>query len=454
MDRQDAAEIYEKHFNYGFGRLFRIAATRVEERAQGVCVYDADGRRYIDFSTSFGVFCLGHGDPDVKMAVMEATKTMAAKPYGMASEPEAALRRLLCEVLPGDLEEAVFCGSGSEAAEIALRLVARARPDRRKIVCVDKGYHGKTLGAMSILGQSHLRAPFNPLWDDVVHVDCGDVDAVIAAIDDDTAAVFVEPVIAGNYLVIPPLGYLSAIREACHKTNALMVVDEVQTAFGRTGELFGVDRDGVTPDIMMISKALTGGMAAFACTVYRDAIFDYYLVSDDIDVSDLSSDFAGWPVSCAAALATAQKIMDECLHKRVKILGGALIKGLRALARRYPEIILDAQGLGLMTGITVKNRAIEYYLFTEMKRRGFLIGLSLNSSVDHPVIRFYPPFMITIDDIEQMLSALESSLKTVSMIPSFLMDMGHRQANNMVHLPKPIANGIGAFLGRDYHPAG
>jgi putrescine aminotransferase len=439
LSRADCASIYEKSFNFGLGRLFRVAGVPIETSARGSWAVDETGRRYLDFGTSFGVFSVGHCNARVQSAVLAQLDRMASAPWGLAGAAEEELRRRLREVLPGDLNEVVFSGSGSEAAEAALRIVSLANAGRTRLVATSKGYHGKTLGALGVIGQPHLREPFEPLWREVSFVETGDEAAIVGAIDGRTAAVFVEPVTAGNYLIVPRPGYLAAVRRACDKHGALMVVDEVQTAFGRTGWLFGSDRDDVVPDIMMMSKVLTGGCIAFAATAMRDDVArKAQLRCHDLRQA-LQSPSAGWPIACAAALAAIDEVLGGRLPERAARLGQRLLSGLKDLAERHPRLIVSAEGIGLMTGLISRNRAVEYAIYLKMLRRGVISGLSLNSTAPTPVLRLYPPLTVSEQEIERALRELAGALEEIERLPSFVLEGIHHSSPLLTYLPARLA---------------
>jgi len=437
LDHVTAA--YERHFNFGLARMFAAAHCPIEERGAGIYLSDHTGKRYLDFATSFGVFNLGHCNRAVRAAVLTQAERIASSPFCLVSEAEIKLRKRLQELLPGSLNSIIFAGSGSDSTEVALRLAILVT-GRRKIVSTTKGYHGKTLGALSIIGQRHLRQPFVPLLEDAVFADAGDPTSVVAAVDQQTAAVFVEPVVAGNYLVVPPKGYLAAIRERCDQTGALMVVDEVQTGFGRTGYLFGVDRDSVIPDIMLLSKALTGGHIPIAATAFSDTIAGHLAALSLPHRQSFESPSAGWPIACAAALAAIEETIENKLVENAAKQGVVLLNGLQKLAALYPRLIRRADGLGLMTGIILRNRAVEFALYLKMARRGIVTGLSLNSVTRTPVLRFYPPLTVSFNEIAIFLEALEDSLRELNRLPAALLDIVHYAARYTPYFPRTLAD--------------
>lgn len=427
-------------------RMLWAARSPVESSAAGSELTDAEGRRYIDFATSFGVFNLGHRHPGVAAAVEGQLGRVATAAFGLATAPELVLRDRLADVLPGDLSTVFFSGSGSEAAEVALRLVFGLTTSRRRIVSTTKAYHGKTLGALGLIGQPHLRAPFGALLPDVIFMPSGDVEAMAAAIDGSVRAVFVEPVTAGNFLVVPPAGYLASVRRACDRVGALMVVDEVQTGLGRTGRLFGVDRDGVVPDILFLSKALTGGHVPFAATAVSDRLLAR-LRADAPHLIDSLSAEAPSPLACAAAVAALEATLVQDLPANAARQGAVLREGLISAARAHPRLVRDADGVGLMTGLVLRNRAVEFALYLKMLRRGVVTGLSLNARSPHPVLRLYPPLDVTEAQIAVALAALRDALAEVERLPGPVLDLVHAATRFTPYFPKRLARAASALIG-------
>ncbi len=426
--------------------MLLAARSPVEFSGDGSELIDADGRRYLDFATSFGVFNLGHRHPGVAAAVDRQLDRVATAAFGLTTAAELTLRDRLAEVLPGDLTTVFFSGSGSEAAEVALRLVFGLSTPQSRIVSTTKAYHGKTLGALGLIGQPHLRAPFGALLPDVVFVPTGDAEAMAAAIDERVRAVFVEPVTAGNFLVTPPVGYLAAVRRACDRVGALLVVDEVQTGLGRTGRLFGVDRDGVVPDILFLSKALTGGHVPLAATAVSDRLL-MRLRADAPDLIDALAAEAPSPLACAAAVAALEATVEQGLPANAARQGLVLREGLIAAARAHPRLVRDADGIGLMTGLVLRNRAVEFALYLKMLRRGVLTGLSLNARAPHPVLRFYPPLDVTEAQIATALATLRDALIEVERLPGPVLDLVHAATRFTSYFPKPLARAAGSLIG-------
>lgn len=410
-DRQALLSALGRHWNPTAAVMLAAAHRSVEAQACGVEVVAENGGRALDVAGSYGVFLVGHGNKRIRDAVLDALRTAPAVPPGAVHPAMAELFQLFDRILPAGLDTYVFGSSGADIAETALRAVHLARPDRRRILVAEGGYHGKTLAALGILGQPNHRAPFEPLGSDLVVVPYGDAAAVRAALADrSVAAVFLEPVLGGAHLTVPPPGYLAAVAQACTETGTLLVADEIQTCLGRTGTMFAVEHDNVVPDVLLFSKALTGGMVpvgvcALSSSVLADAranpAWDPRLLSGSGQVSALS---------LAAACAAIRESLDQDLPGRAASVGPRLTSGLAAAAARHPKHLLEAPGIGFMTGLRTRNPAVELLLSMGMARRGVHTGHSLNEQIDHPVLRFYPPATISTEQIDVVLAALEETL--------------------------------------------
>jgi putrescine aminotransferase len=421
LDRQQVLTTLGRHWNPTAALMLAAAGRQLESHARGSEVFAEDGSRALDFAGSYGVFLVGHQNDTVRTAVLDALETAPSQVPGTVHPATAELFTLLTEILPAGLDRFALGCSGAEISEIALRAAFLARPDRRKVVIVEGGYHGKTLGALTVLGQHEHRDGFAPADDTLVVVPPGDARAVRAAVEGgDVAAVYVEPVLGGAYLRVPPADFMPAVAEACRATGTLLVADEIQTGFGRTGRMFAVEHSGVVPDIMLLSKALTGGFVPVAVAAMTEEV-----------LADARRSPQWWPgildgtggsgLSMAAAVATIREVRDKNLPERAETVGRALREGLRRAVRKHPRHLVDAPGIGLMTGLRTRNPSVENLISMQMAARGIHLGHSLNEQMDQPVLRFYPPLTVAAADIERVLTALDESLDWLDRRPAWLM---------------------------------
>lgn len=364
----------------------------------GATVTDVDGRTYLDLLGGIAVNILGHRHPAVIEAVTTQLNTLGHVSNLYATEPGVALAEALVGHL-GAPARAFFCNSGAEANEVAFKITRLT--GRTKLVAAQGAFHGRTMGALALTGQPAKQQPFEPLPGYVTHVPYGDVAALQAAVDDDTAAVFLEPIMGEGGVVVPPAGYLAAAREITSRHGALLAVDEVQTGVGRTGDFFAHQHDGVTPDIVTLAKGLGGGLPIGACLALGPA-------ADLMTPGLHGSTFGGNPVCTAAALAVLRVLHDDGLVQRAGILGKTLAHGVEALNHPLVDYV---RGRGLLRGIVLsapQAKAAE----TAARDAGFLVNAAAPD-----VIRLAPPLIITEEQIDGFVAALPGILDTAGATP-------------------------------------
>jgi putrescine aminotransferase len=312
------------------------------------------------------------------------------------------------------LEYSFFANSGTEAVEAALKF-AKASTKRSKIVSTFGSYHGKTIGALSTTGREKYRKPFEPLMPGVEFVPYGDIEAARQAIDDQTAAFIVEPIQGEGGIIVPPTGYLAAIRRACNDSGALLIADEVQTGLGRTGAMFACDHENVTPDLMTLAKALGGGVMPIGAVVGTPTVFDAVF---SINPLAHTSTFGGNPLACTAALAGLDVLQSENLVERSRILGEQLLAGLKEVGNRHHGLIAEVRGKGLMVGLEFSEDEVGELVVAQLLKRGVCVAYALNNP---RVLRFEPPLIITESQIETVVKAVNDSLVETGELLSMLV---------------------------------
>jgi acetylornithine/N-succinyldiaminopimelate aminotransferase len=361
----------------------------------GVVVTDVDGKSYLDLLGGIAVNVLGHGHPAVLEAVNRQMSTLGHTSNLYAAEPGIALAEALVNLLGSDAETRVlFCNSGTEANEAAFKLSRLT--GRTKLVAAQGGFHGRTMGALALTGQPSKQAPFAPLPGDVSHVPYGDVDALAAAVGDDTAAVFLEPIMGENGIVVPPDGYLAAARDITARHGALLVLDEVQTGMGRTGTFFAHQHDGITPDVVTLAKGLGGGLPIGACLAIGPAA---RLMTPGLH----GSTFGGNPICAAAALAVLRVLADEELVRRAGVLGKTLHQSIESL--HHPSIH-HVRGRGLLCGIALTSPTAK-----EVEAAARVAGFLVNAAAPD-VVRLAPALIITEHQLDTFVTALPGILDT------------------------------------------
>ena len=368
-------------------------------RGAGAEVWDADGRRYLDLLGGIAVNALGHAHPAVVEAVTRQISTLGHTSNLYITEPPVALAERLIELL-GQPGRVLFCNSGAEANEAAFKMARRT--GRPHIIAAENAFHGRTMGALALTGQPGKRTPFEPMTPGVSHVPYGDVAALAAAVDTDTAAVFLEPIMGEAGAVTPPSGYLAAAREITARHGALLVLDEVQTGIGRTGAWFAHQVAGVVPDVVTLAKGLGGGLPIGACIGIGAA-------GDLLEPGQHGTTFGGNPVCAAAALAVLDTIASDGLLEHVALVGKGIAAGVEELGH---PLVRGVDGAGLLIGILLAE-PVSTAAALHARAAGFLIN---NAVPDR--IRLAPPLVLTQDQAAEFLAALPAILDAAAEHPA------------------------------------
>jgi len=354
-------------------------------------LWDDDGNEYIDCGASFGVGNLGHCNPAIVEAIGAQARELIHVGPVFGTTAKAAFVEKLLSVAPRSLGRVFLSNSGSEAVEAAIKF-ARASTRRKKIIAAMRGFHGRTMGALSATWRKDFREPFEPLVPGFEHVPFNDIEALQKAVDQDTAAVILEAVQGEGGVHVASPEYLPAAREACDRSGALLILDEVQTGMGRTGRLFAVERWGVEPDLLTLAKSLAGGVPIGA-TLATEEVERAFQGSHN-------STFGGNPLACAAATAAIEYTMQERLWERADRLGTIGIEKLRGLDA---PSVREVRGLGLMIGIELRGKAAP--VLQALQEEGVL-AIGGGSSV----VRLLPPLVIPEDQWSSALDVLGRTL--------------------------------------------
>jgi putrescine aminotransferase len=402
----DVFENYKNYVNPPLARVMKISGSPIEVRALGCTIWDSNGKAYLDFAGGYGVFTLGHSHPRVIAAVREQMERMSLSGKTMFNPVLGRAAKRLAELAPGDLQISFWCNSGTEAVEGAVKL-ARAATKRTKIVATHDAFHGKTFGALSISGREAFQTPFRPLLEDVGHVDYGDTSHLEFALRD-AAAFIVEPVQGEGGVNVPPPGYMRAVRDACDRTGALFIADEVQTGLGRCGFLFGCDRDKVVPDLMTLAKGLSGGIVPVGAFIARAEVWNRAYAKAPLVHT---STFGGSEIACAAALAAMNVLLEDGLVENARVRGEQLMAGCNAIAADFPGVVREVRGLGLLVGVELTNEGYGGWIIPEMLKAGVTAAWTLNQQ---RVIRLEPPLVVTSGEVETALRALRGGVETAA----------------------------------------
>ncbi|WP_346136154.1 acetylornithine transaminase [Lentzea roselyniae] len=357
------------------------------ERGEGAHVWDTGGNRYLDLLSGIAVNVLGHAHPKIVEAVTTQISKLGHSSNLYVNEPALQLAERLLH-LAGEPGKVFFCNSGAEANEAALKMSRRT--GRTKVVATLGGFHGRTMGALSLTGQPAKRTPFEPLVPGVSHVPFGDVAALEAAIDDNTAAFIVEPIQGEQGVVIPPEGYLQEARRITSEHGALLILDEVQTGIGRVGTWFAFQQAGIVPDVITLAKGIGGGLPLGATIGFGAA-------ADLFQPGQHGTTFGGNPVCCAAALAVLDTIAAEGLLEHASSVGKEIAAGVEAL---HHPAISGVRGAGLLLGIMLRE-AVSAKAAAAAQKAGYLIN-----PIQPDVIRLAPPLILDESDAQSFVAAL------------------------------------------------
>ena len=369
-------------------------------RGAGCLVWDADGREYLDLIAGIAVSSLGHAHPAIIEAVTRQVAEVTHTSNLFLHEREIELAERLLSLLGGD-GRVFFANSGTEANEAAIKLVRRCQgPGRPVFVAAEGGFHGRTMGALALTGKASIREPFGPFGLTMRFVPFGDADALAAAVGADVAAVFLEPALGESGVVPAPAGYLRAARAACDRAGALLVLDEIQSAIGRTGVWFAHQAEGVRPDVLTLAKGLGGGLPIGACIGLGAS-------GTGFAKGDHGSTFGGNPVACAAALAVLEVIQRDGLLAHVAQVGEQLTTALEAV--RHP-LVAGVRGRGLWLAI-VLTAEVAGKVEQAARQAGFLVN-----AVQPDAIRLAPPLILSAGQARQFTGALPAILDAVQEI--------------------------------------
>lgn len=425
LDRATIRDLHKTYLNAGLVTMLSLLDfDKPFVRAQGVSVWDREGREYLDFLGGYGSVNLGHNHPKV-LEALEMVRGMPNLLQASLGALPAALAHNLALITPGKLERSFFCNSGAEAVEGALKL-ARIATGRQGIIYCHNAFHGKTMGALSVTGREKYQSPFRPLVPQCQPVPYGDLDALERALKPRQAAAFiVEPIQGEAGIILPPPGYLQRAWELCRHYGTLFIADEVQTGFGRTGYMFACEAEGVEPDIMCLAKSLGGGIMPIGCYITTDEIWKKAYGTLEKALLHTST-FGGNTLACAAALAAIQVIHEENLVERAREMGTYLLENLKRLQEHSP-LLKEVRGRGLMVGMEfnppsglaskmtlgLSERLAKEYTASLvagelLNKHGIITAYTLNNP---NVIRLEPPLVVTKDQINRLLQALEDILE-------------------------------------------
>ncbi len=397
MDSKQWMELSEQVVAHTYGR-FPILPVR----GKGTRVWDMDGKEYLDFLAGLAVCNLGHCHPKVVKAIQQQAEKLIHISNFYYIEPQIELASLLCK---HSFAGRVFFGnSGAEANEGAVKLARKyakekVSADRYEIITMERSFHGRTLATLTATGQEKYHKGYAPLVPGFKHVPFNDAGAAAKAVDSKTCAILVEPIQGEGGVNIPSEGYLKALREICNRNKILLIFDEVQVGMGRTGRLFAYEHYSVEPDILTLAKSLAGGVPIGAILIRKE-------VGEAFQPGDHASTFGGNPLATAAGVAALTAILEEGMLENCRKVGEYFLGRLGELQRKF-DFVQEVRGKGLILGMELKREGAS--IVKEMMGKGFLINCTMGN-----VLRFLPPLIVTKEEVDRLIQALEVTFKAIN----------------------------------------
>ncbi len=451
LQQNQVKDLHSRYLNASLVTLFSLINFDTQfVEASGVSVYDAQGNEYLDFLGAYGALNLGHNHPELLTAlqrVQSLPNLLQASMNGLA----AALAHNLAHLAPGNLQRSFFCNSGAEAVEGALKL-ARIATGRQKFIYCHNSFHGKTFGALSVTGRDKYQAPFKPLVNECVGIPFGDLAALQQQLSSREAAAFIlEPIQGEGGILEPPAGYLTGAKKLCAQYGTLLIADEVQTGFGRTGTFFACEAEDLVPDILCLAKSLGGGVMPMGAYMTGDDVWRKAYGKMEKALLHTST-FGGNTAACAAALKTIEVILKDDLCRQAKEKGDYFMAQLRKLKEKYP-LLKDVRGRGLMIGLefqqpesdgkkysfkitmNVVNKLAQEYMGSLVagelfNKHRIITAYTLNNP---NVIRLEPPLIVNKEQMDRVLNALEEVLANHT---GFLSMVGSGAKNVLLKMRK------------------
>lgn len=382
----------------------------LEWQDEGAYCYGLNGEKFIDCLGGFGIYTCGHRNKEILDVVKAQLNHQALHSQELLDPLRGYLAKAMADITPGDLQYCFFTNGGAEAVEMALKL-ARIATGGRWYISTVGAFHGKSMGAISMGGKSTYRVPYTPM---VQHVEYGNAEDMrkairnLIAVGEKVAAVILEPIQGEAGVIVPPKGYLKEVREICDEYGVALIFDEIQTGMGRTGTMWRCEAEGVTPDIMTYGKAFGGGILPITGIICKPSMWVDQLVENPWLLG--SPTFGGNPLCCAAAIATIKYMLENDIPGVCKAKGEVLKAGLEQLAAKYPEIIQEVRGTGLMLAVEFHTCELGYETSKGLfARRVMTAGTLVNAKT----IRFEPTAVISDQDIKDVISRFDEALADV-----------------------------------------
>ena len=383
--------------------LKKFGINKIATKAIGAEITDSNGTNYIDCTGGYGLFNIGHNHPKIIRDIITQInkKQLFTKPF--INEKQVEFARLLKEITPGNLTCSFLCNSGSEAIDNAIKLV-RLNSKNKQIITAENSYHGYTYGALSATGIFSFKRSFQPLVPDIIQVPFGDFDILKKTINPETAAILLEPIQHEAGIAVPKKDYFKKVKQLCEKNNIILILDEIKTGMGKTGTMFACEDLGIVPDILVIGKSLGGGIYPVGALISTEQLWKKF----SYNFSMSASSFSGNTLACTAAISTIKILQQENLATKSKKKGDFLIKELKKLIDKYPNVLKNISGKGLLLGLDTVNSQIALELTKRIIKNGVIV---LPAYGNQSMIMIEPPLVITDDQLKKVISAINQACK-------------------------------------------
>jgi putrescine aminotransferase len=386
--------------------LNKLGLNKVAVKAQGATIIDSQGKTYIDCVGGYGLFNLGHNNPDIIESITEQLREQQLFTKPLISEIQVRLAECIEKITPDDLCCSFILNSGSEAIDCAIKLV-RLHKGGKTIITAQKSFHGHTFGALTASGIPSFKRAFQPLLPGFISVPFGDIEALKQSISTDIGAVLIEPIQHEAGVLLPPDGYLKKVRELCDEHDLILILDEIKTGFGKTGRMFACEYYDIVPDILVLGKSLGGGLIPAGAVVAKSHLWKRFGLSFPMSASS----YAGNVLACRAGLAAIQYIQEGSLLADCAEKGKMLLRSFKDYVGEYPDILRSANGLGLLIGIETQSGKTALELAKEMIRQGIIMVPAFGNS---SVLMVEPPLVISFQQIRKVADSFAAACTKVS----------------------------------------
>ncbi|MHC4324793.1 MAG: aspartate aminotransferase family protein [Planctomycetota bacterium] len=386
--------------------LNKLGLNKVAVKAQGATITDSEGNIYVDCVGGYGLFNLGHNNPDIIESLTDQLKEQQLLTKPLISEVQVRLAECIEKITPGKLSCSFILNSGSEAIDCAIKLV-RLHKGKKTIITAQRSFHGHTFGALTASGIPSFKRAFQPLLPGFISVPFGDIEALKESITADTGAVLIEPIQHEAGILLPPSSYLQEVRKLCDENDLILILDEIKTGFGKTGRMFACEHYNVVPDILVLGKSLGGGLIPTGAVVAKSHLWKRFGLSFSMSASS----YAGNVLACRAGISTIRYIRQGSLLADCVEKGKMLLRSFRECIEQYPDILRSANGLGLLIGIETQSGKIALELIKEMIRQGIIVVPAFGNS---SVLMVEPPLVISFQQIRAVVDSFATACVNVN----------------------------------------